>query len=282
MTEFSIPLGESINQAFDRITPWITPFTNSLSDALESLLKNMEVILLNIPPLIFVVILVALVWFFANKRLTAFTIISLLFILSLDLWDPMISTLALVLAGTFIALIIGIPLGIVASQNTAVEKTLRPILDFMQTLPSFVYLIPAVVFFGLGKVSALVAILIFSMPPSIRLTNLGIRQVRGDMVEAARAFGATRLQILSNVQIPLAMPTIMAGVNQTILMALSMSVIAAMIGAGGLGRDVLKAMQTVDIGLGVEGGLGIVLLAILLDRITENISKRRSISRGRF
>lgn len=143
----------------------------------------------------------------------------------------------------------------------------------MQTMPSFVYLIPAVIFFGLGKVAALAAILIFAIPPAIRLTNLGIRQVPTEMIEAANAFGSTRMQILKDVQLPLAMPTIMT-VNQCIMMSLSMSVIAAMIGAGGLGREVLKAMQTVDIGLGLEGGLGIVVVAIIMDRISQKVAKR--------
>jgi glycine betaine/proline transport system permease protein len=148
----------------------------------------------------------------------------------------------------------------------------------MQTLPSFVYLIPAVIFFGLGQVAAVAATLIFAIPPAARLTNLGIRQVPEDMVEAAKAFGATRSQILTGVQLPLAMPTLMTGVNQCIMLSLSMSVIAAMIGAGGLGGEVLKAMQTINIGLGVEGGIGIVIIAILLDRITENISNKRRAS----
>ena len=184
------------------------------------------------------------------------------------------STLALVITGTFISLAVGVPIGIASALSNKLEKILRPILDLMQTLPSFVYLIPAVMFFGLGNVSALVAILIFSMPPAIRLTNLGIRQVPADKIEAAQAFGATRLQTLIGVQLPLALKTIMAGVNQCIMMALSMSVIAAMIGSGGLGSVVLKAMQTVDIGMGIEGGLGIVALAILIDRVTEQLSKQ--------
>jgi glycine betaine/proline transport system permease protein len=184
------------------------------------------------------------------------------------------SSVGLVIAGTFLSLLFGIPIGILASQNDTAEKIVSPILDLMQTMPSFVYLIPAVIFFGLGKVAALAAILIFAIPPAIRLTNLGIRQVPTEMIEAANAFGSTRMQILKDVQLPLAMPTIMTGVNQCIMMSLSMSVIAAMIGAGGLGREVLKAMQTVDIGLGLEGGLGIVVVAIIMDRISQKVAKR--------
>jgi glycine betaine/proline transport system permease protein len=274
MPEFTIPLGEIINNIFDQLIPVITPFFKSVSNGLEVILNGFEQFLLLFPPLILAVAAAILVWLFVNKKLGIFTAVAAVFIYGLGLWEQTIGTLAIVLSGTLISLVVGIPLGILASQSDSCETILRPILDFMQTLPSFVYLIPAVIFFGLGKVSAVVATLIFAMPPAIRLTNLGIRQVPADMVEAAKSFGSTRFQILKYVQLPLALPTIMAGVNQCIMMALSMSVIAAMIGAGGLGRDVLKAMQTVDIGLGVEGGLGIVLLAILLDRITENVTKK--------
>lgn len=275
MNNFSIPLSEVVNKAFDEIVPSITPITNTISRNLATIIDKFEGYLLILPPWIMIIVVGALVGFFLNKKLGIFTIASLTFLLGLELWSQTMSTLSLVLTGTIISLLIGIPLGILSSQSDVTERVLRPILDFMQTLPSFVYLIPAVMFFGLGKVSSLVAVLIFSMPPAVRLTNLGIRQVPKDMVEAARAFGSTRLQILLGVQLPLALSTIMAGVNQCIMMALSMSVIAAMIGGGGLGRDILRAMQTVDIGLGVESGIAIVLLAILLDRITENIAKSK-------
>ncbi|SNS11100.1 glycine betaine/proline transport system permease protein [Anaerovirgula multivorans] len=276
MNNFSIPLSEVVNKAFDEIVPSITPITNTISRNLATIIDKFEGYLLILPPWIMIIVVGALVGFFLNKKLGIFTIASLTFLLGLELWSQTMSTLSLVLTGTIISLLIGIPLGILSSQSDVTERVLRPILDFMQTLPSFVYLIPAVMFFGLGKVSSLVAVLIFSMPPAVRLTNLGIRQVPKDMVEAARAFGSTRLQILLGVQLPLALSTIMAGVNQCIMMALSMSVIAAMIGGGGLGRDILRAMQTVDIGLGVESGIAIVLLAILLDRITENIAKSKN------
>lgn len=274
MNNFSIPLGESVNKLFDQIIPVITPVSNAISDFLEIILKGFESLLLILPPIVMILVLGIMVWFLVEKKLSIFMTLSLIFLYGLQLWPQTMGTLALVLAGTLVSLLLGVPLGIMSSQNDNFEKVMRPILDLMQTMPSFVYLIPSVIFFGLGKVAALVAILIFSIPPAIRLTNLGIRQVPEDMVEAAKSFGATRFQILTGVQLPLALPTIMTGVNQCIMMALSMSVIAAMIGAGGLGRDVLKAMQTIDIGLGVEGGLGIVLVAIILDRITESLSKR--------
>lgn len=276
MIKFSIPLAEVVNKFFDNNIEHIAPITRAISKGLEQFIKLVENLLLSINPFVLIFVFALVIWLIVkNKKLSIFVIVSLLFIVSLDLWDETMSTLALVLTGTFVSLAIGMPLGIASALNDKVEKILRPVLDLMQTLPSFVYLIPAVMFFGLGKVAALVAILIFSMPPAVRLTSLGIREVPADKVEAARAFGATNWQILIGVQLPLATKTIMAGVNQCIMMALSMSVIAAMIGSGGLGRGVLKAMQTVDIGMGIEAGLGIVILAILLDRVTEQLSKRK-------
>jgi len=276
MNRLSIPLAEVVNKFFDKNIEHIAPITRSISKGLEHFINLMESILLFVNPFILIFAFALIIWLLVrNKKLSVFVIVSLLFIYSLDLWDETMSTLALVLTGTFVSLAIGMPLGIASALNDKIEKILRPVMDLMQTLPSFVYLIPAVMFFGLGKVAALVAILIFSMPPAVRLTSLGIRQVPADKVEAAQAFGATKWQILIGVQLPLATKTIMAGINQCIMMALSMSVIAAMIGSGGLGRGVLKAMQTVDIGMGIEAGLGIVVLAILLDRVTEQLSKRK-------
>jgi len=276
MIKFSIPLAEVVNKFFDNNIEHIAPITRAISKGLEQFIKLVENLLLSINPFVLIFVFALVIWLIVkNKKLSIFVIVSLLFIVSLDLWDETMSTLALVLTGTFVSLAIGMPLGIASALNDKVEKILRPVLDLMQTLPSFVYLIPAVMFFGLGKVAALVAILIFSMPPAVRLTSLGIREVPADKVEAARAFGATNWQILIGVQLPLATKTIMAGVNQCIMMALSMSVIAAMIGSGGLGRGVLKAMQTVDIGMGIEAGLGIVVLAVLLDRVTEQLSKTK-------
>ncbi len=274
MIEFRIPLGDVTNDIFDRLITVIAPVTNALSSSLETFLRWNETFLLMWPPLLLIVVLGLVVWFFVDKKLSIFIVLSLIFMFGLNLWDETMSTVGLVIAGTLLSLLLGIPLGILASQYDTAEKAITPILDFMQTLPSFVYLIPAVIFFGLGKVAALAAILVFALPPAVRLTNLGIRQVPTEMIEAASAFGSTRMQVLKEVQLPLAMPAIMTGVNQCIMMSLSMSVIAAMIGAGGLGREVLRAMQTVDIGLGMEGGLGIVVVAIILDRISQKIAKR--------
>lgn len=279
MIEFEIPLADWINAVFDVIKNFISPTLRSLSSFLEGILRQIESILLWIPVSVFIVLLSLLVWRLAGKHLGIFAFVGLLAVYGMGIWDATVSTIVLALTGTAVSLVFGVPLGILASQNNTAQRIIRPILDLMQTLPSFVYLIPAVMFFGMGKVAALVATTIFAMPPAIRLTNLGIREVSKEMVEAAHAFGSNRWQMLFDVQLPLAMPTIMAGVNQCIMMSLSMTVVASMIGAGGLGSVVLKSMQSLDIGMGTVGGLGIVVLAILLDRITEKITKKQEIKK---
>jgi glycine betaine/proline transport system permease protein len=191
----------------------------------------------------------------------------------MGLWEEMVSTLALVLAASLIALLFGIPLGIAMARSDIVKAITRPVLDLMQTMPSFVYLIPAAMFFGLGQVPGTIATVIFAMPPAVRLTDLGIREVDAEHVEAGLAFGCTRRQLLFKVQLPLAMPSIMAGVNQTIMLALSMVVIASMIGAGGLGSTVLTGIQRLDVGQGFQGGIAVVILAVILDRITQSFGR---------
>src|ERR687890_415514 len=200
--------------------------------------------------------------------------VSLLLIASMDLWAATISTLGLVLSSTLLSLILGIPLGVWMASSKLVESISKTTLDFMQTMPAFVYLIPAVMFFGLGRVPGIIATIIFAMPPAVRLTALGIQQVPGEIVEAARAFGCTDRQLLFRVQLPSARPSIMAGVNQTMMLALSMVVIASMIGTGGLGNVVLQGIQRLDIGLGFKSGLSVVLLAIILDRITQSFGAK--------
>ena len=205
----------------------------------------------------------------------SFAILSLLglnLVLFMGLWPPMISTLALVIAASLLALIIGIPIGIFSARRQHIWAITRPVLDLMQTMPAFVYLIPAVMFFGTGLVPSTIATLIFSMPPVVRLTYLGIRQVPVDLIEAGRAFGCSERQLLWKVQLPNALPTLMAGVNQTIMLALSMVVIASMIGGGGLGDVVLRGIQQLDVGLGFEGGLAVVILAVILDRLTQSLA----------
>lgn len=243
---------------------------DAFSAALGAVVKLLEDGLAAIP---FAVVLVGLIAFALWRRGVLFSIfvgIALLAIHYMGLWTQTVSTLALVIAATFFSLIIGVPLGIWGARNKRVEMVLRSLLDLMQTMPAFVYLIPAVILFGLGRVPAVIATIVFAMPPVVRLTTLGIRQVREELLEAGRSFGSTDSQLLWKVQLPNALPSIMAGVNQTIMMALSMVVVASMIGAGGLGEYVLSGIQRLDIGIGFEGGLGVVLLAIVLDRLTES------------
>ena len=211
-------------------------------------------------------------------RFALFAVFALGLVIGMDLWTETVSTLALVVSASLIALLFGIPLGVAMARNDTALAVTRPILDLMQTMPPFVYLIPAAMFFGLGKVPGTIATVVFAMPPAARLTNLGIREVNAEHVEAGLAFGCTERQLLFKVQLPLAMPSIMAGVNQTIMLALSMVVIASMIGAGGLGSTVLTGIQRLNVGLGFEGGLGVVILAIILDRLTQSF--RRSNGSG--
>lgn len=277
MIDFVIPMADWINDIFNVIKYYISPAMRFVSSIFEEIIGQLESVLLWFPEIVIMLFFGLLVWKIANKRLGIFTFVGLLAIYGMGIWEDAMSTVVLALSGTMTSLIIGIPLGILASQNNTAEKIIRPILDLMQTLPSFVYLIPAVMFFGMGKVAALVATMIFAMPPTIRLTNLGIRGVSEEMIEASRSFGSSRLQMLFDVQLPLALPTIMAGVNQCIMLSLAMTVVSAMIGAGGLGSIVLQSMQTLDVGMGTVGGLGIVILAIVLDRMTESIEKKQKI-----
>jgi glycine betaine/proline transport system permease protein len=198
----------------------------------------------------------------------------------MGVWDQMIITLSLVTTAVVFCILIGLPLGIVSSRSDLFYTIIRPVLDIMQTTPPFVYLVPAVMLFSIGNVPGLVATIIFAMPPVIRLTNLGIRQVPGDLVEAAVAFGSTRRDILWKVQLPLALPTVMAGINQTIMLSLSMVVIAAIIGAGGLGLEVYAGLERLNIGQAFVGGIGIVLLAMVLDRITQGLGEKGAGNRG--
>lgn len=279
MIDFVIPLADWVNAIFEVVSFYISPVLRSLSSFLEIIIRWFEAALLWPPEAVVIIVIGVIVWRLAGTRLAVFAVLGLLITFGMQVWEETMATIVLALSGTAVSLLFGIPLGIIASQNDLAERSLRPILDFMQTLPSFVYLIPAVMFFGMGKVAALVATMIFAMPPAVRLTNLGIREVSREMVEAARAFGSSRTQTLIDVQLPLALPTIMAGINQCIMMSLAMTVIASMIGAGGLGLVVLQSMQMLDIGMGTVGGVGIVILAIILDRLTENITKKQEVSK---
>ncbi|ETR68708.1 MAG: glycine betaine/proline transport system permease protein [Candidatus Magnetoglobus multicellularis str. Araruama] len=220
-----------------------------------------------------IIAITSIAWYVGKRNNGLLAFFGLLLIWNMGLWDPTIETISLVLISTLIAVGIGLPMGILSALYNKVYRVIMPILDFMQTMPAFVYLIPAIPFFGLGPVSATFSTVIFAMPPAIRLTCLGIRQLPVQLIEAADSFGASRPQKLFKVQLPLAMPTIMAGINQTIMLSLSMVVIAAMIGAGGLGSEVWKAIQRFKPGDGFEAGLGVVIVAIILDRITQQIAK---------
>ncbi|EEM01922.1 Glycine betaine transport system permease protein opuAB [Bacillus pseudomycoides] len=231
-----------------------------------------------IPAFLMIIIVCFLVWYTTRKiSLVVFALIGLLFILNINYWGQTMQTLALVLTSVIISIIVGIPIGILASQNERFSKILRPTLDFMQTMPAFVYLIPAITFFGVGVVPGIIASVIFAMPPTIRFTDLGIRQVPEDLIEAANAFGSTTSQKLFKVQLPLATGTIMAGVNQSIMLSLSMVVTASLVGAPGLGVDVYRSVTQVNIGMGFEAGLAIVVIAIVLDRITQGFHKKRRV-----
>jgi len=268
-----LPLGYAVEVLVDWIEHYFGWLLDAISAVLRFLIGGLQDLLLAIPAPVLILIAALLVWVVTGRdiKLAALTAIGLLLVWDLNIWNLSMLTLALVLVSTIVALVLSIPLGIAAARSDILNSALRPILDFMQTMPSFVYLIPAVIFFGLGNVPGAIATVVFAMPPALRLTNLGIRQVPTELIEVADAFGSTPWQKLLKVQVPVALPTIMAGVNQCIMLSLSMTVIASMIGAGGLGYQVLVGIQRVDIGMGFEAGLAIVIIAIILDRITQNL-----------
>lgn len=268
------PLDELVEQLLNFLTENFAFLTKAISKLIESLMDGLVSSLMLLPPWLLIAIFAGLAWRFAGRNLGIATVVGLLFVWNLRLWLPTVETITLVLIATFIAILLGLPLGIYTALSPRARRIVMPILDFMQTMPAFVYLIPAIPFFGLGVVSAIFATVVFAMPPAIRFTCLGIQQVPVQLIEAADAFGSTPRQKLFKVQLPLAVPTIMAGINQTIMLSLSMVVISAMIGAGGLGGEVWKAIQRLQAGAGFEAGIAVVILAMLLDRITQNIAKR--------
>lgn len=270
-----IPIGDS----FDSVITWLTDNLGFIFDAtgatVRAVVGALEFLLLAPHPILMVAILTGIAWFISGRGVALFTALGMLLIVNMGYWAPTMETLTLVLGAVLLALLIGIPIGIWSAKSEMAEKIVRPLLDFMQTLPAFVYLIPAVTFFGLGAVPGVIATLIFSLPPAVRLTNLGIRQVPAEIHEAALSFGSNPRQLLFKAELPVALPTIMAGVNQTIMLALSMVVIAGMIGAGGLGNQVLKGITQMKMDVGFEAGLSIVILAIFLDRVTQSLSKSK-------
>ena len=271
--EIYIPLGEWIE---GNIKEWLfeqRPLFKKISAPIDTVLNSLDSLFNFIPFPIILLIFVIFAYRTNGIKFAIFSFLSLLFIDLVDLWSESMTTLALIFTAVFFCMLIGIPLGIIASRSNTFEIILRPILDIMQTIPSFVYLIPVVMLFGVGLTPGVVATIIFALPPIIRLTNLGIRQVGKGFKEAGSSLGLTKFLILIKIEIPLSLKTIMAGVNQTLMLALSMVVIAALIGAGGLGLTVYIALGRLDVGSAVIGGTGIVILAIILDRITQKIIK---------
>lgn len=264
-----IPLKDWVDQGIGWMVTQFRPLFTAIKAPIDWILTAVESGLSSISPLVLIAVLALIAWQVAGKKLAFGTVIGLVFLGLIGVWDESVTTLSLVLTSVFFCILIGIPTGILMAQSERVGKVVRPILDAMQTTPAFVYLVPIVMLFGIGNVPGVVVTIIFAVPPVIRLTNLGIRQVPEDLIEAANSFGADAKQLLFKVQLPLAMPTIMAGVNQTLMLSLSMVVIASMISVGGLGLMVLRGIGRLDIGLATVGGLGIVILAIILDRMTQ-------------
>lgn len=279
----TIPIAGWVDDAVDWLTTNLTAVFNAISSFLGWLIDNLESLLMWPPAVVMALLFSALAWWLRGKGFALFTLLAFTLIEAMstsELWNASMSTLALVLVASLVAVAVGVPLGIAAARNATVSTMVRPVLDFMQTMPAFVYLIPAIAFFGIGKVPGVVATLVFAMPPAVRLTELGIRQVDEEVVEAGEAFGAPPAMILRKIQVPLALPTIMAGVNQVIMLALSMVVIAGMVGAGGLGAIVFRGVTRLQVGLGFEGGLAVVILAIFLDRVTSAMSDRATVHEG--
>ena len=281
-----LDIGKYIEKGIDLIVKKAGPALDGIAFVIESVVEALQRILLTPPDWVIMILISALAYFVRSGGIRAglhrkqfkpaiglalFSFFGLFLLKWMDYWQDTMYTLALVLSSAFIALLVGIPMGIWAARNEKADKIIRPVLDFMQTMPAFVYLIPAILFFSVGNVPGVVATVVFSLPPGVRLTSLGIRGVPKEVVEAAQSFGSTRRQLLYKVQIPLAMPTILAGVNQVIMLSLSMVVIASMVGAAGLGERVYSGILQAKVGLGFEAGLGIVILAIILDRITQSL-----------
>ncbi|MEJ8777450.1 ABC transporter permease [Pseudogracilibacillus sp. ICA-222130] len=272
-----IPIAEKTELATEWITEKFSFLFTPIKEHFGSFMEWTAEMLNTVPPIAMIIIVAILAFFISGKRfgLAIFSIIGLLIIENQGYWVHLMDTFSLVLIASLLSIIIGVPVGILMAKSKIAETIITPILDFMQTMPAFVYLIPAVAFFGIGMVPGVFASLIFATPPTVRFTNLGIRQVSEELVEASDAFGSTGAQKLFKVELPMAKATIMAGINQTVMLALSMVVIASMIGAPGLGREVLSALQRAQVGTGFVAGIGIVILAIIIDRFTQNMNKQK-------
>ncbi|MEK4630241.1 MAG: proline/glycine betaine ABC transporter permease [Solibacillus sp.] len=271
-----IPVAENVERFMDGVTDTFAGAFKLIQNSGTSLMGTVTDLLVAIPPILFIAIVV-IISFIATRKifgLALFSLIGLLFIYNQGLWEELMNTFTLVLFSSFIAILLGVPIGILMAKSKVTEEIIKPILDFMQTMPGFVYLIPAVAFFGIGVVPGVFASVIFALPPTVRFTNLGIRQVPKELIEASDSYGSTTSQKLFKVELPLAKSTIMAGINQTVLLSLSMVVIASMIGAPGLGREVLSALQRAQVGNGFVAGISLVIFAIIVDRLTQSFNKK--------
>ncbi|NCD06669.1 MAG: proline/glycine betaine ABC transporter permease [Spirochaetia bacterium] len=280
MFEFPNMINIPLAKVIDSIMDWLLLHLDGFFDFIGSIILHVVLALENLllfTPWFVIILLIGLAgWKLLGKLSTGIVFMAMMFVIGgFGYWDLAMRTLSLVLASVFFSLLIGLPTGIKMARSDRAERILKPLLDAMQTMPSFVYLIPALMFFGMGKVPAMFATIIYAVPPVIRLTNVGIRTVDIEALEAAKAFGATPKQILFDVQLPLAKPSIMVGINQTTMMALAMVVIGSMIGAKGLGMEVLLAISRIEVGRGFEAGISIVFLAIIIDRITHSFSKTK-------
>jgi glycine betaine/proline transport system permease protein len=271
-----LALGSWINAAVRFLIDRQGDAFDAAGAVVEAFAAGVEAVLRALPAWLVIAAVAVVAWRRVSWRFAVLAVGALLLIVALGYWPHTMATLALTLSATAISLLLGVPLGIAAARSARLQAAIRPLLDFMQTMPAFVYLIPAVMLFGLGRVPGVLATVIFAMPPAVRLTTMGILQVDREQLEAAEAFGASRWQLLFKVQLPLALPTLMGGINQTIMMALSMVIVTSMVGAGGLGGEVLSSIQQLDVGLGFESGLCVVLLAIILDRITQSFGRARA------
>lgn len=268
LDDVRMPLGDWVESGVDWITDHLGVVFDVVKAVVSTLYDGVEWALTEPPALVIILLLALLGFAVRGWRMGVGTIVGLLVIVLVNQWDNAMATLALTIVAALLALVIAIPLGIWAARDDRVSTVVRPVLDFLQTMPAFVYLIPAIILFSIGVVPGIIATIAFAMAPGVRLTELGIRGVNAEIVEAGHAFGASPGRILRQIQLPLALPTIMTGVNQIIMLSLSMVVIAAMVGAGGLGQPIVQALQRIDVGLGAEAGLSVVILAIVLDRTT--------------
>ena len=275
---FTIPLDDWITRLIEFLVENFRPFFQAIQIPVRWTLEIFQDVLTGAPPSLVLIVLSLVAWQLAGAKIGIYCLLTLGFIGFLGSWEEAMVSLSLVLTSLLVCVLLGIPLGVACARSDRIESSLKPLLDAMQTIPVFVYLVPVVMLFGIGEVPGVLATVIYALPPLIRLTNLGIRQVPEDVIEASMAFGATPNQLLLGVQIPLAMPTILAGVNQTVLFALGMSVITSMIAVPGLGLLVLRGLGNLDVGMAAVGGIGILGMAILLDRITQAAGQTSSMS----